>query len=762
MPHPQGDTMVGPYRVERELARGGMGIVYVGVHQQLGRRAAIKVLLEEGVGGDRFRRECEALAKVDHPGIVRIHEAGLHAGRPYLAMELIVGSSLKEILATGGPWDSRRTAELGVALCDAMAHVHAAGLLHRDLKPENILIEAGDHPKITDFGLARAKGATSLTATGTMVGTPGFMPPEQAGGEKHELGPASDVYGLGATLFATLTGTPPFKGDSPMATITKIFTQPAPAPSTRQAGVDPALDLIVLRCLAKDPLARYRDAAALGEELRAYLSGELSAPRMSRKVLWLSFLGLIVLALLGGGVVLAQTRKATSPPTQAPLTARDAQVAWRRIQGDPKIPKVKAWLATYEAVAAPKLTQRVRRLHAELAWAELGAPISWKSEPKPNDPTRIKRYRALLRWIEVHAEAAPAGLLRRARTQQDPWADTETEEVPLLAKLEADHSSGPQNPLLLPDGRVLIWGIGRTCRIWDLTAGNAKDLTLSELSSRAPVHDAAPAGKSLWFASEETVLRWSPGAVVRHDLPFTVSGLLPLKRGLIVFGQSKTTDPTTGRWSLLREFPPPETLPGDELGTIVRAAIVDGTQKRVFMAGGPSKFGARGSFLRAWTLTEQGLSKKREVKLEQPGQNFTLSPKEDFLFLGFNRQGGSLYDPSDIDVRIRLSPFMAATDGDEFSTQSPGALFVNGGLLVACDSYVEENERGWLTYFNREQLRLPTKGEVQAPSSKVRPVWSRALGKNRPLRLASSRDKKLVLLGTKRGQILVLPMPTSR
>ncbi|HBP22246.1 MAG TPA: serine/threonine protein kinase, partial [Planctomycetes bacterium] len=201
----------------------------------------------------RFKVEAEALASLDHPSIVRVHDAGHDpaTGCHYFAMEYVEGGALNERLATRGPFAPEEAARLGRDLADALAHAHARGVLHRDVKPRNVLLSRQGRVLLTDFGLVRRTDpeAERLTRTGEIVGTPGYMSPEQASGERSRIGPASDVYGLGATLFAVLTGDAPFTGESSVNVLTAVLREPAPPPSSRRPEVDAALDAIVLRCL---------------------------------------------------------------------------------------------------------------------------------------------------------------------------------------------------------------------------------------------------------------------------------------------------------------------------------------------------------------------------------------------------------------------------------------------------------------------------------------------------------------------------------
>jgi serine/threonine protein kinase len=274
---------IGPYEVERELARGGMGVVYVARHAELGRRVALKLMLGELAEGDemarRFALEGQAVARLRHPNVVTIHELGVHRGQPYQAMELIEGESLKARLSREGPLPLLEAAACVEAVSRGVAAAHAQGILHRDVKPANVLREAGSgRVLLTDFGLARDEESARdrLTRTGEILGTPSYMPPEQAGGAR--LGPAADVYSLGATLYALVCGQAPFVG-APLNVITALLTQPPSPPRALRADLDPDLERVILLCLEKDPQDRYASAEALADDLARYARGEPVAAR---------------------------------------------------------------------------------------------------------------------------------------------------------------------------------------------------------------------------------------------------------------------------------------------------------------------------------------------------------------------------------------------------------------------------------------------------------------------------------------------------
>jgi tetratricopeptide (TPR) repeat protein len=294
-----------------------MGVVYKARDVQLQRLVALKMILAGAHAGPdelaRFRTEAEAVARLQHPHIVQIHAIGEHEGLPYFSLEFVEGGSLAQKLA-GTPLPPREAAQLVETLARAMHIAHQRGIIHRDLKPANVLLTADGQPKITDFGLAKKlDGAAGQTASGAIVGTPSYMAPEQANGQVKPVGPAVDVYALGAVLYETLTGRPPFKAATPLDTVLQVVSaEPAP-PGRLQPHVPRDLETICLKCLHKEPARRYPDAAALAEDLRRYQASEPIMARpvgvMERGLKWArrrpaaaALIGFVVLALVGTAV----------------------------------------------------------------------------------------------------------------------------------------------------------------------------------------------------------------------------------------------------------------------------------------------------------------------------------------------------------------------------------------------------------------------------------------------------------------------------
>jgi serine/threonine-protein kinase len=273
---------VGPYRVLRLLGSGGMGVVYQAEQPRPRRVVALKMILAGPHPGPdrlaRFRRETEVAARLEHPNIVPIYEAGEHDGQPYFTMEYLPGGSLAQKSATPPP--PARAASLVETLARAVHFAHERGFVHRDLKPSNVLLSADGTPKITDFGLAKqlAEFAEDLpesaTQSGAILGTPGYMAPEQASGGVQDVGPAADVWALGAILYELLTGRPPFRAATLLATLEQTRARDPVTPSRLHAGLPRDLETICLKCLHKEPARRYASAAELAEDLGRFRRGE--------------------------------------------------------------------------------------------------------------------------------------------------------------------------------------------------------------------------------------------------------------------------------------------------------------------------------------------------------------------------------------------------------------------------------------------------------------------------------------------------------
>ena len=291
-------TMIGEYELRQEIGRGGMGVVYRAFQASLERTVALKMIPNAAFAAAqdlaRLRAEALAAARLSHPNIVPVYEVGEHNGQPWFSMQFIEGTTLSQRLMSG-PMKPREAAALLVPIVEAIGAAHRAGVLHRDLKPSNILIAVDGTPFVTDFGLAKrvnveaesmASGSmgsdlTNLTQSGAILGTPAWMSPEQAAGQTDSIDVATDVYSLGAVLFAMLTGRPPFQAASPLDTVLMVIEQDPPNIRMLNRAVDSDLEMVVLKCLQKPQDLRYSSAGALAEDLRAWLNSEPVSARSS-------------------------------------------------------------------------------------------------------------------------------------------------------------------------------------------------------------------------------------------------------------------------------------------------------------------------------------------------------------------------------------------------------------------------------------------------------------------------------------------------
>jgi serine/threonine-protein kinase len=399
------------YEVEGVLGRGGMGVVFRARHLRLNRPVALKMVLAGPYAApevlERFLREAEAIAGLRHPNVVQVYDVGEAAGRAYFTMELVEGGSLARKLA-GAPLPARQAAALVATVAEAIHVAHQGGIVHRDLTPANVLLTADGTPKVTDFGLAkRLEGGGGLTLTGAPMGTPSYMAPEQARGDKGAIGPAVDVYALGAILYECLTGRPPFRAETSTATIQQVLADDPVPPARLNRGVPRDLETICLKCLQKDPAKRYPTAAEFAADVERFSKHEpiQARPpgRVERCLRWvrrrpaaaalLSALGLLVAAGAVGAWSVYQQR--TVAHARQALTDQEVRGVLERACG----PLEEGWLAHDLA----KLTEARAEGNRAADIARSGgasAAVRQEAEALQKDATgrleRAERNRALL------------------------------------------------------------------------------------------------------------------------------------------------------------------------------------------------------------------------------------------------------------------------------------------------------------------------------------------------------------------------------
>src|SRR5437870_2049956 len=344
----------GDYELLEEIARGGMGVVTRARHLKLERIVAAKMILAGQFASkqiiQRFRGEVMAAALLQHPNIVAIHDVGIHDGQHYFSMDYVEGQSLSQLVGNR-PLPPAKAARYVKLIAEAIHYAHQQGILHRDLKPSNVLVDASDQPRITDFGLvtrlstehrsvvtnhSRTSGPidqssvfssqfSDLTLTGQMLGSPNFMPPEQANPQRGKVGRHSDVYGLGAILYYLLTARPPFQAESFESVINQLLNTEPVSPRLLNPSVPPDLETICVKCLQKEPSRRYQSARELADELDRFLSGKPIHARPVSRVerAWRWCRRNRPLALTGAAVIILLVTLAVGSPIAAFRLNRD-------------------------------------------------------------------------------------------------------------------------------------------------------------------------------------------------------------------------------------------------------------------------------------------------------------------------------------------------------------------------------------------------------------------------------------------------------
>jgi len=382
---------IGDYELLAELGRGGMGVVYKARQASLKRLVALKMILAGGHAGAadlaRFRTECEAIARLQHPNIVQVYEVGEHEGKPFFSLEFCPGGSLDKKL-DGTPWQPGDAARLLETLARAMHAAYEKKVIHRDLKPANILLSEKGLAKITDFGLARKIDEAGQTASAAVMGTPSYMAPEQAEGKK-DVGPAADVYALGAILYECLTGRPPFKAATPLDTAMQVVSD-EPVPLRRLQSKTPVdLETICLKCLQKEPMKRYTTALELAEDLQRFQAGRpvLARPvgQVERGWRWCrrnpAVAGLVATValtlLLGAGVATVLAVRADREANQARIERDRADEEARKAQSNAERAEAEK-AKKEEQLKRAEMSAYVNRITlAQVEWDHGSAALAW-------------------------------------------------------------------------------------------------------------------------------------------------------------------------------------------------------------------------------------------------------------------------------------------------------------------------------------------------------------------------------------------------
>ena len=345
----------GRYVVERELARGGMATVFLARDRELDRPVAVKVLdarlVDDPDVAGRFRREALTAARLAHPNVVQVYDAGEERGEPFIVMEVVEGEPLDAVLARAGRLPPERVRDLGLQACEALGHAHLRGVVHRDVKPANLLLRPDGVLKVTDFGIARALDATTqLTQVGTLLGTAAYVAPEQARGEP--VGPPADVFSLGVFLYEALTGRAPWQIEN-LSELSTVGATPARPAGELAPGTPPELEAAVMHALARNPEYRPPDAHGLAEELRGGppeatrseaptvlfpAPAEDARPRRGSRIGWTVVLAALAVAVvaavaaltLGGGEDPAPARVDPAPAVDDALEQARSYEEWLR------------------------------------------------------------------------------------------------------------------------------------------------------------------------------------------------------------------------------------------------------------------------------------------------------------------------------------------------------------------------------------------------------------------------------------------------
>ena len=483
----------GDYELLKVLGEGGMGIVYKARQLSLNRSVAVKMIRAARFPSAdevrRFQNEAEAVARLDHPNIVPIFEVGQFEDQHYFSMKLIGGESLdkrlKEYVA-----DPRRAAQLVAMIADAIHHAHQRGILHRDLKPANILIDPEGQPHVTDFGLAkRVEGDSDLTRSGAIMGTPAYMAPEQASGKLGVVTTVTDVYGLGAILFALLTGRAPFGGTTVLDTLEQVRERPPDSPRRLNPRVPRDLDVICLKCLAKDPARRYPSAQALADDLGCYLAGTPISARPTRVLergwLWCRRNPWLAVAVgtAAAALVAVLFFSLLYARQQSRIADREKQVAAEQTYARQKSDD----LAKKLQLSLNESSRNLARVHFERGQSACD---------------RGEIGEGLLRFAESYRSAIAAGNAGWRHTALASLSAWQCHYAGLKAVFS--HNGAISAVAFSPDGKTVLTGsVDGTAQLWDATTGGPLCFPLPAGGEVTAVA-FSPDGKTVLTGSQES------------------------------------------------------------------------------------------------------------------------------------------------------------------------------------------------------------------------------------------------------------------
>jgi WD40 repeat protein len=467
-----GGPVVPGYQILGVLARGGMGVVYRAQHLSLKRLVALKMILAGAHAGEedlaRFRQEAEAVARLQHPHIVQIHDVGELNRLPYFAMEFVEGGSLdKKLQATAQP--AQAAAEMVETLAQAVHYAHQRGVVHRDLKPANVLLTADGQPKITDFGLAkRLDVELGQTRTGAIVGTASYMAPEQASGKSKNVGPAADVYALGAVLYEMLTGRPPFNAVNVMDNLTQVIQEEPVPPRRLQPKVPHDLETICLKCLHKDQRKRYASAEQLADDLRRFRNGEpiLARPvgRVERLGRWCRRNPRVAVLLVGLLLVSLAALAGAAGAVYQGFRAKDEELARRAAQMQAGEEKARASQAARDAEEKARASQAAQ--DAETIRRRQSEAAEWERRAAVAESEHFYQRAALNYAKALQAFDSPKTRSRWMEALQQSLVPVETSSRRVFAGWLT----------YTPDGQELVSGDfqGGAIRIWSADTGKLR------------------------------------------------------------------------------------------------------------------------------------------------------------------------------------------------------------------------------------------------------------------------------------------------
>jgi eukaryotic-like serine/threonine-protein kinase len=530
---PEPGRLLGDCELLEEIGRGGMGVVWRGRQRALNREVAVKTLAGNGLDNAesraRFRTEAQATARLRHPNIVPVFDVGESDGMPFLVMELVAGRNLREVIG-GNPVPPRLAAEWVRSAAHAVQHAHEQGVFHRDLKPSNLLVETtpnGSTLRVTDFGLAKlADFDPGITRTGTTIGSPSFMPPEQARGE--EFTPRSDVYSLGAVLFNTLTGRPPFLGDSPAVVLAQVETAEPIPPRRLNPAVPVDLETICLRCLEKNPANRYTSARELADDLARYLDGQpvLARPvgpisrvlRMSRRHPWrATAISLAALLVVGTGLLLAWNVRTERRHSEALLRE---QAATRNALLQARLGEAQAILRLRQADSRPRAEALLQQILADQP------PTPWRERARDALVAAHSLHHAHTKPLPGPTAVSSDWTMAVGDLARGRWAQATFNNGVVLRDLDSSthlsaFATAPRVVTALigfsPGGRWLAMRHREELGIWDTTPGATKPLAFVQRAW--PGRHSFNLNKVTFTPDDATVFWIDDDSVVATALP---------------------------------------------------------------------------------------------------------------------------------------------------------------------------------------------------------------------------------------------------